>query len=87
MKCPHCRQEIDDSECAAYLGKKGGKIGGLSKSEAKIKTAKINGRRGGGVFKYCKKCGNPGLKIIKKMPRIWYYECSDCGNEQFVEKF
>ena len=24
MKCPHCKQEIDDKEIASHLGKKGG---------------------------------------------------------------
>jgi hypothetical protein len=32
---------------AVALGKKGGKIGGLSRSPAKIATAKANGKKGG----------------------------------------
>ena len=83
MKCPHCHEHIDNSECAASMGR----VGGAAKSEAKIQASKVNGRLGGRPIKNCKSCGNPSLKIIKKMPRIWYYECSDCGNEQFTKKF
>ena len=32
---------------AVALGQKGGKIGGLSRSPAKIATAKANGKKGG----------------------------------------
>jgi hypothetical protein len=35
------------NRAAAALGKKGGKIGGLSKSAAKILAAQNNGKKGG----------------------------------------
>lgn len=40
MKCPNCGEEINE---AAELGKKGG----LSKSEAKARAARENGKKGG----------------------------------------
>jgi|TARA_R100000306_G_scaffold43448_1_gene41878 transposase-like protein len=83
MKCPHCNEQIAESLIAGHLGSKGG----LSKSKAKIEAAKINGRLGGKPKKYCKGCGSSNLKLIKKMPRFWYYECPDCNYQYSTRKF
>ena len=40
---------------AAALGKKGGKVGGLSRSPAKTAAAQANGRKGGRPKKYHQK--------------------------------
>ena len=40
-------EEIDISEAARIMGRKGGKIGGRSKSPDKQKASKENGKKGG----------------------------------------
>jgi general stress protein YciG len=47
---------------AAALGKKGGKIGGLSRSPAKTAAARANGRKGGRPKKSIKHAWNENLK-------------------------
>lgn len=39
--------EIDISEAARIMGRKGGKVGGKSKSPDKQKASKENGKKGG----------------------------------------
>jgi general stress protein YciG len=39
--------EIDISEAARIMGRKGGKVGGRSKSPEKQKASKENGKKGG----------------------------------------
>ena len=38
---------MDITEAAQIMGRKGGKIGGLSKSKRKVDAARLNGRKGG----------------------------------------
>lgn len=39
--------EVDISEAARIMGRKGGKVGGKSTSEAKKKAVRENGKKGG----------------------------------------
>lgn len=86
MKCPHCQVKLDYGDfvkIAKYYARRGGSV----KSEAKAKAVRENGKKGGRPIKRCKGCGNPSLKVIKKMERFWYYKCSDCQFEQRDRKF
>lgn len=47
MICPHCHKRISAKVVARELGRKGGKLGGSSTSEAKALAAKLNGAKGG----------------------------------------
>ena len=44
---PKKKTEIDISEAARIMGRKGGKVGGKSKSPEKQKASRENGKKGG----------------------------------------
>lgn len=44
---PKKKTEIDISEAARIMGRKGGKIGGKSRSPEKQKASRENGKKGG----------------------------------------
>lgn len=55
---------------AAALGKKGGKVGGLSKSPAKTAAARENGKKGGRPRKPVSDMPNAEMSQPPEAPRI-----------------
>ncbi len=47
LPCPYCHNEIPLSFYAKHFAAKGGRLGGKSRSEAKRRASRENGKKGG----------------------------------------
>ena len=77
---------MSKNRAAAALGKKGGKVGGLVKSEAKSVAARLNGAKGGRPKKINLplESGRMSEAQVVRQPDSGGIHCHRCGNDWTV---